>query len=84
MWEKLSVVLLICGAFLAFAVFLINQLVTTVAKTVPSAILFSVSYAISIVITILVGAVYYKEKITLKNVIGIVLCVGALAIINFL
>lgn len=83
-WEKLPVVLLVCGAFLALAVFLINQLVTTVAKTVPSAILFSVSYAISIVITILVGAIYYKEKITLKNVIGIVLCVGALAIINFL
>lgn len=69
---------------MAFAVFLINQLVTLVAKTVPSAILFSVLYVISILITILVGAIYYKENITLKNVIGIILCVGALAIINFL
>ena len=83
-WQPLSKVLLICGAFLAFAVFVINMLVTELGKTVESAILFSVSYAISILITILVGAIYYKEKISWKNIIGIVLCVGALAIINFL
>ena len=83
-WEPLSKVLLICGAFLALAVFVINMLVTELGKTVESAILFSVSYAISIIITILVGALYYKEKITWKNIIGIVLCVIALAIINFL
>lgn len=83
-WKPLSKVLLICGAFLAFAVFVVNMLVTELGKTVESAILFSVSYAISIIITILVGALYYKEKITWKNALGIVLCVGSLAIINFL
>ena len=83
-WKPLSKILLICGAFLALAVFAINMLVTELGKTVESAVLFSVSYAISIVITILVGAIYYKEKITWKNIIGIVLCVGALAMINFL
>jgi drug/metabolite transporter (DMT)-like permease len=82
--KGLSKTLLICGLILAFAVFLINMLVTELGKSVDSAILFSVSYAISIIITILVGSIYYKEKITLKNVIGVVLCVGALAIINFL
>ena len=83
-WKPLPKVLLICGVFLAFAVFVINMLVTELGKTVESAILFSVSYAISIVMTILVGSIYYKEKITPKNVIGILLCVGALAMINFL
>ena len=80
----LSKVLLICGLILAFAVFVINMLVTELGKHISSAILFSVSYAIGIVITILVGAIFYKEKITIKNIIGIVLCVGALGLINFL
>lgn len=82
--KTLSKVLLLCGLILAFAVFLINILVTELGKSVDSAVLFSVSYAISILITILVGAIYYKEKIAPKNVIGILLCVGALAMINFL
>lgn len=83
-WKPLPKVLLICGAFLAFAVFIVNILVTNLGKVVESAILFSVSYAISIIITILVGVLYYKEKIGWKNIVGILLCVGALAIINFL
>ncbi len=77
-------VLLVCGLILAFAIFVINMLVTELGKHISSAILFSVSYAIGIVITILVGAIFYKEKITIRNIIGIVLCVGALALINFL
>ncbi len=82
--QSLSKTLLLCGLILAFAVFMVNMLVTELGKYVDSAILFSVSYAISIVITILVGAAYYKEKITWKHCVGVVLCVGALAIINFL
>ncbi len=83
-FKVLPKMLLICGACLAFAVFMINMLVTELGKTVPSAILFSVSYAISIGITLIVGRFYYNEKITWKNIVGIVLCIGALAIINFL
>ncbi|MBQ4269747.1 MAG: hypothetical protein IJB97_08895 [Clostridia bacterium] len=80
----LSKVLLVCGLILAVAVFVINIIVTELGKTIDSAILFSVSYAIGILVTILVGSLYYKEKITGKNIIGIFLCVGSLAIINFL
>ena len=83
-WKPLSKTLLICGAFLALAVFAINQVVTTIAKTVPSAILYTVSYAISIFITLLVGVFYYKEKLTEKNVVGLVLCLGSILIINLL
>ena len=82
--NSLSKTLLIFGAILAFAVFVINMLVTELGKHVDSAILFSVSYAISIIMTILVGAIYYKEKLTWKRYLGIALCVAALAIINFL
>ena len=81
--KGLPKILLVCGLILAFAVFVINMLVTELGKSVDSSILFSASYAISIIITILVGSIYYKEKIMFKNVIGVVLCVGALAIINF-
>lgn len=76
--------LLVCGFVLALAVFIINLLVTELGKELDSAILFSITYAISIIITILVGSYYYKEKITFKNVIGIVLCIGSILIINFL
>lgn len=82
--QRLSKVLLSCGLLLALAVFVINMIVTELGKTVPSAILFSVSYAISIIITLLVGRLYYREKISCKNIVGIFFCVGALAIINFL
>lgn len=86
--EKQSIamprVLLVYGLILAFAVFVINMLVTELGKYISSAILFSISYAIGIVITILVGTIFYKEKITIRNMIGIVLCVGALALINLL
>ena len=83
-YKPLPKILLICGMFLAFAVFAINMLVTELGKTVSSAILFSVSYAISISITLLVGHFYYKEKMNKRNIVGILLCIVALAMINFL
>ena len=82
--KVLSKTALIQGLILAFAVFLINMLVTNLGRALDSAILFSVSYAISIVITVLVGVVFYKERLTAKNIIGIILCMGALCMMNFL
>lgn len=81
---KLSKALFIYGAVLAVVIFTINLSVTTLAKDISSAILFSISYAISIFMTMLVGVICYKEKITLKNVIGIILAVLAIIVINFL
>jgi multidrug transporter EmrE-like cation transporter len=82
--QPLSKNLLICGVLLAFVLFAVNLLVTSLAKTVPSAVLFTVSYAISIGITILVGRVFYKEKLTWKNGIGVILGVSAIIVINIL
>jgi drug/metabolite transporter (DMT)-like permease len=82
--QPLSKKLLICGVLLSFALFAVNLLVTTLAKTIPSAVLFTASYAISIGITILVSTLIYKEKLTWKNGIGIVLGLFAIIIINVL
>ncbi len=70
---------LICGALLAFAVFVINLLVTELGKTVPSVILFPISSAISIGLSVIVGWVVYKEKLTVRNFVG--LFVGLLGIV---
>ena len=82
--EKLPKRLYIYGALLAVAVFAINQLVTTMAQTVPSVILFTVSSAISVIITCIVGATVFKEKITWKNIIGLILGIGSIVIVNVL
>lgn len=79
---RLNKTLLICGSLLAVAVFVINQLVTTMARTVPSVVLFTVSGAISIIITSFVGALVYGEKITVKNIIGLILGLGSIVIVN--
>lgn len=47
-------------------------------------ILFTISSALSIIITSVVGAVFFKEKLTLRNICGIALGIGAVLIINFL
>lgn len=78
-FEKLSNTLLVCAILLAFALFVINLLVTELGKTVPSAILFPVSSAICILVTTIVGWIVFKEKMSLKNIIGLVL--GALSVI---
>ena len=82
--KPLSKTLLICGAFLAFALFMINVLVTELTAAVVPALLFSLSSAIAIVVTMLVGRFVYGEKMSVRNIIGIVLCAGSLAIISFL
>ena len=77
-------ILLICGAFLALALFAINILVTELTAVVQPSLLFSLSNAIAIIVTMLVGRIVYDEKMTIRNVIGIVLCAMSLAIISFL
>ena len=72
------------GAVLAAAVFSIASVVTLAAKVVPSIVLFPVSSALNIMISAAVGAICFKEKITVKNVIGLVLGLIAITVINLL
>ena len=80
--RPLSKNLLICGAFLAFALFAVNLIVTELAKTMDSSVLFTISFAISIIITMLVGCVYYKEKLTLVNIGGLALGLVSILMLN--
>ena len=82
--KLLPKVLLICGAFLAVALCAINYLVTELTSVVAPSLLFSLSSAIAIIVTMLVGRFVYGEKMSLRNVVGIVLCAGSLAMISFL
>ena len=76
---RLNKTLMICGSLLAFAVFVINLLVTRLGKEISSVILFPVSASISVCITVIVGWIVYKEKLTMKNLIGVAL--GLISII---
>lgn len=76
---RLNKLLLLCGALLAFAVFVINTLVAEMGKKVDSVIMFPVMALISICITVFVGRIVYKEKLTKKNIIGVIL--GLIAVI---
>ncbi len=70
------------GAILALAVFIINIVVTTLARTVESVVLFSLESIISISVTTAVGAIFFKEKITVKKMIGIAIGLVGIFLIN--
>ena len=64
--------------FLAIAVFLINQLATLSTPLISPVILFALINGGSTIISALVGAVMYKEKLSMRATIGIILGIGAL------
>lgn len=76
---RLNQLLLICGALLAFSIFVVNTLVTEMGKKVDSVIMFPIMALINICITVFVGRIVYKEKLTTKNIIGVIL--GLIAVI---
>ena len=56
---------------------------TMAAKYVPSAILYPLTSGASIVLSALMAAVFFKERITPKCVIGIIIAIAAIVIMNF-
>ncbi len=70
------------ASFLAFAVFVIQQFVTLLTPSISAAVLFTLVNGSASVIAIIVGAVVYKEKITPKSVIGLILGVASLICIK--
>lgn len=72
----------IYGLFLAVAVFVINQFATMATPLISSLILFAMINGGATVISAITGAVMFKERLTLKTCIGIVLSVGALIMIQ--
>ena len=71
--------LYVYGTALAFALFMINLLVTMLAGTLSSVVLYTVSSCITIMITTLVGFFGFQEKLTVKNLAGLLL--GILSVV---
>ena len=74
--------LIICGILLALALFLINIMITEMGKTVSSIIIFPVSSAICIIIATLVGYFVFKEKLSVKKIIGLLVGIASIIIIG--
>ncbi len=74
--------LIICGTLLALALFLINIIVTEMGKTVPSIVIFPISSAISILVATLVGYFVFKEKLSVKKIIGLIVGLASIIIIG--
>lgn len=79
---QLSSKLLVLGAVSAVAVFIINQLATLSTALVPPAILFAFINGGSTIISAIVAAVCFHEKLTMRSVTGITIGVIALVIIK--
>lgn len=80
--RKLPNKLIVCAVFQAFAVFVIQQLVTMLTPVMHSAVLFTLVNGSATIITAIVGALMYREKITVKSACGIIIGIGALILIN--
>lgn len=70
------------GIILAAAILAINQFATLATAIVPPIILFTFINGGSTVIAAIVAAVIYKEKLTVKSVLGIILGVLSFVIIK--
>lgn len=74
--------LMLFGALGAVAVFVINQLATLCASIVPSVVLFTFINGGGTLIAAIVAAILYREKITWRSGLGIVLGICSLVIIK--
>ena len=82
--EPLNKSLYLFGVVLAIAIFTINTVVTTLSKTIDSVILFPISSGILMLSSLLVGIIAFKEKLTVKNSIGLICSFISIIIINVL
>ena len=74
--------LAVSGFLLALAVFVTSQLVTILTKTIPSAVLFPSLVAMTLLITALVGRVFFREKVTARIGLGLLICMIGVVLTN--
>lgn len=79
---RISKSLIVCGLALATAVFVINQLATLSTNLISPVILFTFINGGGTIISTLVGSIVYKEKISVKTALGILLGIASLIIIK--
>lgn len=74
--------LFLYGSLLAIAVFIINQFATMATPLISAVVLFALINGGATVISAIVGAVMFREKLSLQTIIGILLSIGALVAIQ--
>lgn len=80
--SKLAPKVLGFGVILSVAVFVINQLATLAAAVVSPVVLFTFINGGSTIIGTIVAAVVFREKLTVKSVVGVLIGVTALIMIK--
>lgn len=79
---KLGKTLYICGIALAAAVFVINQFATTLTALLPPVFLFTFINGGGTIISTLVAAVIYKEKLSVYSILGVITGIGSMVLIK--
>ncbi len=79
---KMSKKLMISAVALAIAVFIINQLATISTALLPPAVLFAFINGGGTIISTIVAAIMYKEKLTLRTALGVIIGIASLVIIK--
>ena len=69
---------------MATCLFLNSYFKTMAAITEPSAVLYPCTQGIALVLSTLMSAVFFKEKLTVKCVLGVIITLIGLLIINVL
>ena len=70
------------AVFLACAVFVINQLATMSTPLISAVILFAFINGGATIISTIVGALMFKEKITVKTAFGLIIGIGSLILLK--
>lgn len=79
---RLTKSLLICGALLAIASFVINQFATICTAFVSPVILFTVINGGGTIISTIVAAMLYQEKLNTRTITGVVLGILSLVMVK--
>ena len=73
---------LLIGGILAVTLLFVSQLSTVVSATLPSVLVFPVVNGGGLILSSIIAAVFYREKLTLRSIAGLALGLAALMIIN--
>ena len=70
------------GTISSIILLAINQLATLAGRNVPSAIMFPINDGGATIITAITASIFFKEKLTVRSVCGLILGIGSLIVIN--
>lgn len=75
--------LFILGLLISAITFFLQQINVVLANEIPSTILFPILKSGKLILGATVGWMFFKEKLSVKNIIGIALAIVALVVLNF-